>query len=36
MKRLRDVAADFRAVPAGAWALLVAAVLLSNLLALVA
>jgi hypothetical protein len=29
---LKEVAADFRAVPLGGWALLVAAVLASNLL----
>ncbi len=36
MRLWRDVAADFRAVPAGGWALLAAAVALSNVLVLFA
>lgn len=34
MSLLREVAADFRAVPAAGWALLAGAVALSNLLVL--
>lgn len=36
MNLMREVAADFRAVPPTGWALLAAAVLFSNLLALLA